>query len=160
MEYTSLESQKYYANCQDLIKGLGYSIVELCVVPNKSQFQVRVVITHKIADLFSDVSIGVNDCAKVHRLLLPYFEERLHSEEVYIEVTSPGMERTIKNAAEFALFIGRQIKVWDTLSVGWISGILSESTTDSLTLRLTGVEEVKTLTYVNIAKAKLLYLGD
>lgn len=153
-----LASQKYYADCKDLVEGLGYSLVELRVIPNNSQFQVRAVITHKVLPTSSDVSIGINDCTKVHRLLLPLFEGLLNSTDVFMEVTSPGMERGIKNAAEFVLFLGRNIKVWDTTTADWVSGVLTESNIDSLKLKVLQSGEEKSLAYENITKAKLLYM--
>jgi ribosome maturation factor RimP len=73
-----------------------------------------------------------------------------------MEVTSPGMERHIKNAAEFDLFKGRDVKVWNTEISDWVSGKIKESNEISLTLNV--MEEDKVIPYTNIAKAKLLQL--
>ena len=154
MEYTSLDSMPYYSQCKSLVEGLGYIIVSIKVVPAKTTTKVQAVISNK--DTSSPEGIGVNDCAKVHRLLLPRLEAILQNQDIYMEVTSPGMERHIKNAAEFDLFKGRDVKVWNTEISDWVSGKIKESNEISLTLNV--MEEDKVIPYTNIAKAKLLQL--
>ena len=88
MEYTALESQQYYSECKALTEGLGYALVELHIVRIHSGVQVRAVIAPlrtAEAKVQNRSSIGVNDCAKVHRLLLPRLEALLRSQEVYME---------------------------------------------------------------------------
>ncbi len=154
MEYTALESQRNYTECKKMVDALSYSIVELNVVPAKNSIKVSVVIAHKGSE-----TVGINDCAKVHRLLLPYFEEALNSEDVYMEVTSPGMERTLKNAAEFSLFLGRGVKVWYTEISDWIHGTILIADEKSVTVKITDGGEDKVFPYEKIAKAKLLVEG-
>ncbi len=154
MEYVSLEKQKYFAECQKLIESIGYVIVEFHIVPAKNTIKVSIVISHK-----SEITaIGINDCAKVHRLLLPFLEENLHSDDIHMEVTSPGMERTLKNAAEFSLFLGRDVKVWYTEISDWINGLILSADDKSVTVKIDGTGEEKSFPYENIAKAKLLHM--
>ena len=74
------------------------------------------------------------------------------------------MERNIKNAAEFALFIDRFVRVWDTEVTDWIPGKIVESNQESITMEITqgnknsAITELKTIPYVRIAKAKLLQI--
>lgn len=164
MEYKALETIPHYTDCSPLVVGLGYALVELRAVANHGQYQVRAVITHLNSDTIE--GIGVNDCAKVHRLLLPRLEALLQSQEVYMEVTSPGMERLIKNAAEFSLFKGKHLRVWDTSVSDWVSGTIYESDSKSLTLELSEHKNVqesasalqkRVIPFEQIAKAKLLH---
>ncbi len=154
MEYTSLDTMPYYNDCKSLVEGLGYILVSIKVVPAKTTTKVTAVISNK--DSSSAEGIGVNDCAKVHRLLLPRLEALLQNQDIYMEVTSPGMERHIKNAAEFELFKGRDVKVWNTEISDWVCGIIKNSDANQLTLDV--MEEEKIIPYTNIAKAKLLHL--
>ncbi len=156
MEYTALTNQKFYAECQNLIDDMSYSIVELHVVPAKNTIKVSIVICHKDTGI---IAIGINDCAKVHRLLLPFFEEALQSEDVYMEVTSPGMERTLKNAAEFSLFIGRDVKIWYTEISDWVFGTILMADEKAVTVKIKEGNEEKSFSYEIIAKAKLLVEG-
>ena len=145
MEYTPLNSFPYYKECVPLIEGLGFQLVELRIIPAKTVNTVRVVIARKSDD--ETQGISVNDCAKVHRLI--------SSKEVNMEVTSPGMERNIKNAAEFALFVNQYARVWDTEVTDWIPGKIVEASTSSVTLELENGEK-KEIDFSRIAKAKLL----
>ena len=154
MDFTSLDSMPYYTQCKSLVEGLGYILVSIHVVPAKTTTKVQAVITNGESN--SSEGIGINDCAKVHRLLLPRLEALLQNQDIYMEVTSPGMERHIKNAAEFSLFKGRDVKVWNTEISDWISGVIKDSNEHQLTLEV--MEETKIIPYTNIAKAKLLQL--
>ena len=154
MDFTSLDSMPYYTQCKSLVEGLGYILVSIHVVPAKTTTKVQAVITNGESN--SSEGIGINDCAKVHRLLFPRLEALLQNQDIYMEVTSPGMERHIKNAAEFSLFKGRDVKVWNTEISDWISGVIKDSDEHQLTLEV--MEETKIIPYTNIAKAKLLQL--
>ena len=158
MEYTSLDKMPHYTECSPLVESLGYVLVELRIVPQKTQYKVLVVISRKAgasAEGEDATGIGISDCAKVHRLIEPRLEALLNTKDLYMEVTSPGMERTIKNAAEFRLFAGRMLRVWDTDVTEWIPGKLISSDEKSVTLEKEDASVV-TVPYERIAKAKLL----
>lgn len=166
----------HYKECASLVAGLGYVLVELRVVPQKGSTHVLAVVTSKD----STKSMGVNDCAKVHRLLLPRLEVLLNSEDIYMEVTSPGMERNIKNAAEFPLFIGKEVRVWSKQISEWLGGVIVNADDKSVSLDVSKVEnnkkvldnfdntavaadserqgDIMTVLYEDIAKAKFIHL--
>ena len=167
MEYISLDSIPHFADCSPLVTGLGYVLVDLKVVPQNGSIKVTAVITKPDGD---SGAVGVNDCARVHRALLPRLEAVLDSQDIYMEVASPGMERLIKNPAEFALFVGRYVRVWDSQITDWVAGKIISSDDQSITLELVGegvteesvqlqAGQVSTIPYQRISKAKLLQLG-
>ena len=167
MEYISLDSIPHFADCSPLVTGLGYILVDLKVVPQNGSIKVTAVITKPAGD---SGAVGVNDCARVHRALLPRLEAVLDSQDIYMEVASPGMERLIKNPAEFALFVGRYVRVWDSQITDWVAGKIISSDDQSITLELVGegvteesaqmqAGQVSTIPYQRISKAKLLQLG-
>ena len=156
LDYISLDSVPYYSDCAPVVESLGFFLVDLKVVVSRGNTSVSAVIASKDAS----VNIGVNDCAKVHRVLLPKLEELLNNDDVYMELTSPGMERNIKNPAEFAFFKGREIRVWSKEVSDWVSGILEESDEHSLTLQIAvpgDKTEKKIFSYADIAKAKFVH---
>jgi ribosome maturation factor RimP len=174
MEYTALHGMEYYGECGPVVAALGYRLVELKVIRHRGTIQVSVVITAKAPEPAGDGApgapgIGVSDCARVHRVLLPRLEALLGSDDIAMEVSSPGTERLIKNAAEFALFVGRPLRVWDRTITEWRSGILAAAEDGCLRLRpattaskaavtldeATDVAGVVTVMYEDIAKAKL-----
>lgn len=152
MEYKDLAEIPHYTDCEPIVRGLGYALVELRVFRTNGTVQVRAVIAH--ADTTDVSGIGVNDCAKVHRVLLPRLEALLQSPDIYMEVTSPGTERLIKNAAEFVFFKDKYVKVYDTAQSDWVSGKIVALTANELTLDINGTERGFPLE--KIAKAKLL----
>ena len=146
MEYIAPEKVPYFGDCEPLISGLGYSIVELNVFRKQSSWQIKLVIT-------SPAGVGIADCSKVHKSLLPRLEAVLATEDMYVEVASPGLDRIFKNAAEFSVFEGKQVKVWNTDISDWIQGKIVSS--DSSSVRLETDKGEIDIPYIKIAKAKL-----
>ena len=115
MEYISLDSYQHYSECSKIVEEMGFHLVELKISPQKGVTQIQSVVACKD----SSENISVNDCAKVHRVLLEKLEELLGTDNLSMELSSPGMERNIKNAAEFPFFVGRKIRVWDKETTDW-----------------------------------------
>ena len=152
MEYTSFDTIPYYTDCAPIVKAAGYVLVELRVFRTNGTIQIRAVISH--ADTSVKTGIGIDDCAKVHRVLLPRLEAILDSQDTYMEVTSPGTERNIKNAAEFAFFKEKYIKVYDISLSDWVSGQIIDSDENQLKLKIEDAE--RSIPLEQISKAKLL----
>lgn len=144
MEYIAPEKVPYFGDCEPLISGLGYSIVELNVFRKQSSWQIKLVIT-------GPAGVGIADCSKVHKSLLPRLEAILATEDMYVEVASPGLDRIFKNAAEFSVFEGKQVKVWNTDISDWIQGKIVSS--DSSSVRLETDKGETDIPYIKIAKA-------
>ncbi|MCQ2587658.1 MAG: ribosome maturation factor RimP [Treponema sp.] len=155
MEYTAYKTVKYYSECSPLVEALGYVLVELKIIPSKTITKISAVVASKNPD----ENMGVNDCAKVHRVLLPRLEALLGTEDTSMELTSPGIEHNIKNAAEFTVFTGRGVRVWDKEKTDWISGTIKTADEKSVTLETEGGESI-TVSYENIAKAKFIYTKE
>jgi ribosome maturation factor RimP len=149
MDYISYKDIKYYKECATLVEGLGYKLVDLKIIPAKTITKISAIIT----STDPEVSLGVNDCAKVHRALLPRLEALLGTEDTTMELTSPGIEHNIKNAAEFAIFVGRNVRVWDKTVTDWVSGKIVSADEKSVELEKEEGERF-TVLFENIAKAK------
>ena len=159
MEYTSLDSYQHYSECAELVEGLGYYLVELKISPQRGVTQVQSV----VASRDPSENISVNDCAKVHRILLARLEEILGTDNISMELSSPGMERNIKNAAEFKFFVGRKIRVFSKSASDWIGGELLSSDSEKLSLKVESENpekdgQAKTVEYQDIAKAKFIHI--
>ncbi len=152
MEYTAYKDVKYYKECAALVEGMGFKLVELKIVPAKQITKISAM----IAATDPAVNIGVQDCAKVHRVLLPRLEELLGTEDTTMELTSPGIEHNIKNAAEFTVFTGRDVRVWDKTVTDWVGGVIKSADNKSVTM-VKEDGEIITVLYENIAKAKFIY---
>ena len=157
MDYIPLDSYPHYTECEKIVSALGFHLVELKISPQNGVTQILATITGD--DPSSN--IGVNDCSRVHKVLLPALEEMLGTDNTYMELMSPGMERSIRNAAEFPLFLGREIRVFDKTVTDWVGGVLKAADSQSLTLEETkedGSLESKIISFENIAKAKFIHL--
>jgi ribosome maturation factor RimP len=150
VEYSPLEDMPYYQDCGPLVEGLGCRLVELRYFQRKTGVQVQAVIQG--ADPLA--VIGLEDCARVHRALAQRLEVVTGNRDMSMEVTSPGTERQIKNAAEFALFMGRTVRVWDRTVTDWVPGKIAGAGTEFLALE-TGLE-TRNIPFADIAKAKLV----
>jgi ribosome maturation factor RimP len=88
------------------VRGLGYELVEVERAPGGL---LRVTIDHPLLDGVERF-INVDDCEKVTRQLQHVLEvEGLAYER--LEVSSPGLDRPLKSAADFARFEGEQVEV-------------------------------------------------
>ena len=152
MDFISYKKIKYYEECAPLVEGLGFVLVDLKIIPTKTVTKITAVIASKDPAQ----NIGVNDCAKVHRALLTRLEALLGTEETTMELTSPGIEHNIKNAAEFTIFTGREIRIWDKTVNDWVHGKIYSADEKSVTLEQTDGTRA-TYLYENIAKAKFIY---
>ncbi len=152
MDYISFDSIPHYSECAPLVEGLGFYLVELKIIPAKTVTKISAVITAKNPEK----NIGVEDCAKVHHALQPRLEALLKTEDTAMELTSPGIDRNIKNAAEFAFFIGRMVRVWSRTVNDWICGKIIS--TDKVSLRMETENGEQTVNYADVAKAKFVQI--
>jgi len=130
------------------VRGLGMSLVELTQSRHKNSVQIRVVV-------YKPGAIGVNDCSRAHHALLPRLELAFPGLDTYVEVSSPGIDRVIRDGAELVHYIGRGIKCYRTDISDWTGGILRSADEKGLTLM--GKDGPIDIGYEVIAKAKLNY---
>lgn len=154
MEYTPFESIPYFAECSAAVESAGFHLVELHIVPQNGTVRV----TAAIASKDPKKDIGVSDCSKAHRALAPKVASLLHKNEdaVSMELCSPGIERNFKNAAEFAVFTGREVRVWSGSAGGWIQGVVKSADKNQVVLETEGGSETA-VAYSDIAKAKFIH---
>jgi len=129
-----------------VLEGLGVRLVELTVSRQRGSVQVRVVI-------YNGSSISTQDCTKVHRAITPRLELAFEGQDIYIEVSSPGINRVIKDGAEFAHYKGRGVRCYRTDISDWTAGILEG--VDEKEIVLKTKEGTERLNFDIIAKAKL-----
>ena len=89
---------------EDTVTGLGYDLVD---AEKSAGGLLRVLIDHLPP---SEEAITVDDCEKVTRQLQHVLEVEAASYE-RLEVSSPGLDRPLKKAADYARFAGEQIEL-------------------------------------------------
>jgi len=140
-EITSLKAQ-----LEEILEGLGFRLVELVVSKHRGSVQVRVVI-------YNGTSISTDDCSKAHRAMTPRLELAFSGNDIYLEVSSPGINRLIKNGVEFTHYLGRGIRCYRTDISDWTAGILETVDEKGIVLKIK--EGALRLEFDIIAKAKL-----
>jgi ribosome maturation factor RimP len=105
------------------------------------------------AVVYREEVTGVEDCTKAHRSIMPRLELAFPGQDIYLEVSSPGTDRLIKDGSEFGHFIGRGINCYRTDISDWTAGILLAA--DDKKVMLKGESGEIALPYEIIAKARL-----
>lgn len=146
------DDEVLFHSLEPVVKGLGMSLLELSVFRRKKRggnagtVQVRAVV-------YKDGITGVNDCSSVHLGILPRLELAFPEQDIYLEVSSPGIDRLIKDGREFAHYTGKEVRCYRTDISGWTAGILCSADEEKVILR--GKDGEISLPYEIIAKARL-----
>ncbi|MDT4761484.1 ribosome assembly cofactor RimP [Sphaerochaeta sp. PS] len=139
------------------MEALGITIVDINRVDRGFGVGVTIIIMTK------DHEVTVADCSKVYKLVYPRMELQLGERDLHIEVSTPGLQRTIKDVYEFSLFGGKRVRVYDTKHEEWVSGLITDSDDASVTLASAYIgdskEMIETMVvdFSRIQKAKLDY---
>ena len=152
MRFTPKEADPLVDSVRKVVEGLGMSLIELSVSRHKTSVQIRTVV-------YKNGSTGVDDCSKAHHALLARLELAFPGQDLYVEVSSPGIDRNIKDGSEFKHFVGRGIRCFRTDISDWSCGVLESADENAVVLKVKREEkdEMITLKYEVIAKAKLDY---
>lgn len=130
-----------------VLEGLGFSLIELTVSRHRGSARVKAVI-------YNGASIGTDDCSRAHRAILPRLELEFKDSDVYLEVSSPGIDRLIKDRFEFERYVGRTVRCYRTDITEWTTGVL-ESVDKEEGIVLMTEKGKAMLEFEVIAKARL-----
>jgi ribosome maturation factor RimP len=90
------------------VGGLGYGLADFEYVNNGRMLRVFIEKTHELGSDQTGVTLA--DCASVSQQLQRVFEvEGIDYDR--LEVSSPGLDRRLKKAADFARFAGHEVQV-------------------------------------------------
>jgi len=96
---------KVRALIEDTVSELGYFLWDVEYVKEGAEWFLRIT-------LDSEEGININDCEKVHMIVSPMLDEADPIEGSYrLEVSSPGIERDLKNTAHYAACLGWDVEV-------------------------------------------------
>ncbi|GHT94870.1 ribosome maturation factor RimP [Spirochaetia bacterium] len=146
MRFTQRKADPVFDSLEPVVQGLGMALVDFSVSRHKGSIQIR-------ATVYKAGIVGVDDCSRVHRAFIPRLELAFPGEDLYVEVSSPGIDRIIKDGSEFVHYLGRGVKCYRTDISDWSGGILESA--DETRLVLKGKDGLIELKYEDIAKAKL-----
>lgn len=87
------------------IENLGYDLYDVLYEKEGKDYYLRIVID-------KPEGIDINDCEKVNNEINPILDEADYIKEQYfLEVSSPGIERTLRKEKHFLSQIGNEISV-------------------------------------------------
>ena len=141
-----------YQSLEPVIRGMGLSLLELSVYRGKGRAGSPGTVQVK-AVVYSKGITGVEDCSRVHRGIFPRLELAFPGKDIYLEVSSPGIDRLIKDGTEFVHYIGRGVKCYRTDISDWTAGVLQ--TVDEKGIVIMVGDKETALPYEIIAKARL-----
>lgn len=136
----------------DTVKNLGYEIEYTEYVKEEDNKIFRVVIDKE------NVSLTTEDCEKVSRAIEEDVDNSMKDEAYVLEVSSPGLERQLKNTRLFNKYLGSKIlvklfsKVEDKKE---LEGILKTADEDSIELEVE--EKIIKIERKNITCANTVY---
>lgn len=148
MQFSPRRDDPVEESLREIVEGMGMSLVEYAASRVRGGVQVRVVVYKKD-------TVGIADCARVHRAAVPRLELAFAGQDLSLEVTSPGIDRVLKDANEFPLYVGRGVRCYRTDVSDWACGIVAEADSERVALRRGG--ETEEVPYSVVAKAKLDY---
>jgi ribosome maturation factor RimP len=148
VQWTPKRDEPIFASVEAVVDGLGMSVLEMTLSRHRGSVQTKVVVYKKDG-------VGVADCSRVHRAIAPRLELGFPDQEISVEVASPGIDRLIKDASEFGVFIGRGVRCYRTDISDWTGGVIVDANAERIVLRAAmGLTEIPLGV---IAKAKLDY---
>ena len=92
------------------VSGLGYELADIEYINNGRMLRVFIEKLHELDPGTSQAGVTIADCESVSRQLQRVFEvEGIGYDR--LEVSSPGLDRKLKKAGDFARFTGREVQV-------------------------------------------------
>lgn len=146
--------QALFAELDPVIASLGIGLVEVGVNPGGKRTKIHLVI-------YSDQGVTHGDCVRVTRAVGESLEESESVPEAYVlEVSSPGLDRVLKEPHEFELFRGAVVRIIlaedapDKQLTGKVAGTRQLEEAAVVVLDDDGVESV--IPWSRIARARLV----
>lgn len=154
---TGIQKTNLFMEYEPLLEAMGITLVDINRIDRGKSVTVTMVIVAKEAE------VSVDHCAKVYRLVYPRIELQLGERDLQLEVSTPGLQRTLKDVYEFSLFTGKRVRVYDMSKEAWVSGIITQADQTSVQLSQVFIEDAKemietmSVAFSDIQKAKLDY---
>jgi len=140
------ESDRLFAELEPILAGAGLKLVELSASRRGGAATVRITV-------YRPEGTGTDECAKAHRLAYPRLQLAMGTEDVSLEVASPGIDRSLRSAREWRVFEGKAVRVMLKEGGAWIRGRIAGSDPDKVVIACPDGDRV--LELAAVAKARL-----
>jgi ribosome maturation factor RimP len=140
------ETDVLFAKLEPLLREAGLSLVELSAGRRGGSATVRMTV-------YSPRGTGTDECAKAHRIAYPVAQAILAPAEPSLEVSSPGIDRVLRSAREWEIFMGKDVRVLLSGETEWIQGRIASVDGASASLDCQG--ETRVIGLEAVSKARL-----
>jgi ribosome maturation factor RimP len=147
------ESDTLFTKLEPLLSEAGLTLVDLIVSRHRGSAQVRMTV-------YSPKGTGTDECAKAHRIAYPEAQAVLADLEPSLEVASPGIDRVLRSAREWAIFKGKGVSVLLRGEQEWLRGRIEGIDGKSVSLACAGGSRVIELDAVSKARLDSSREGD
>lgn len=149
--YTLSIVERVYPLCEKVANELGYFIWDVDYVKEGTEWFLRI-------EIDKEDGVGIEDCKAYSRAIDPLLDEEDYIEGAYrLEVSSPGIERIIKNDFHLSKCVGEvvEIKLFAPIEGCKVArGTLFSYDSDSVTLK---DEDEIVIPRKNIAKMNIYF---
>jgi ribosome maturation factor RimP len=142
---------KLLDDVESLVNNLGFSVVEINSSTNRNRFKINLIV-------YSDQGVKIDDCSIIHKTIFPRLEVIYDKFDVYLEVSSPGIERSFKDAREFEVFKGKAVKIMHGENNDWEQGFIVSTEDDSVVINFS--ENNQIIKFKDVQKCRLDYLKE
>lgn len=156
---TDAFSSMLFLDLASLIEPMGYKLVEASRSEHKGTVSLRM-LCYKGGD-----GITTEDLEAIYNVVYPRYSI-LWTRDLELEVSSPGINRNIKDIGEFKIFLGKTVRVYVQSKSSYVVGKIEKADDDYLYLSSYLVEDTKEegeeirIEYSDISKAKLDYVTE
>lgn len=148
-----------FLDLASLIEPMGYKLVEASRSEHKGTVSLRM-LCYKGGD-----GITTEDLEAIYNVVYPRYSV-LWTRDLELEVSSPGINRNIKDIGEFKIFLGKTVRVYAQSKSSYVVGKIEKADDDYLYLSSYLIEDTKEegeeirIEYSDISKAKLDYVTE
>ena len=156
---TDAFSSMLFLDLASLIEPMGYKLVEASRSEHKGTVSLRM-LCYKGGD-----GITTEDLEAIYNVVYPRYSV-LWTRDLELEVSSPGINRNIKDIGEFKIFLGKTVRVYAQSKSSYVVGKIEKADDDYLYLSSYLIEDTKEdgeeirIEYSDISKAKLDYVTE
>ena len=156
---TDAFSSMLFLDLASLIEPMGYKLVEASRSEHKGTVSLRM-LCYKGGD-----GITTEDLEAIYNVVYPRYSI-LWTRDLELEVSSPGINRNIKDIGEFKIFLGKTVRVYVQSKSSYVVGKIEKADDDNLYLSSYLIEDTKEegeeirIEYSDISKAKLDYVTE
>jgi len=111
-----------------ILGSMNFSLVELAIQRIRKR-------THIHCTIYNPEGFDLDRLSEVHRLIEPRLELMLEDRDMYIEFSSPGIDRKFKSFHEFGIFTGLRVSIMPT-DQKWFEATIERATETRVDLPL------------------------